>query len=217
MAPIKNLVGRRFGRLLVVSLASERKGRQLCWVCACECGNEVTKPGPYLTSGDTLSCGCLWKERRGKSSITHGRTRRNTPSELRAEYRVFRAMHERCENQKNKRYHVYGGRGIKVCERWSSFENFAADMLPRPSRRHQLDRENTNGNYEKGNCRWVLPKQQQRNRTNNRIVEYEGRSMSLAELAEISGIPYSTLRFRIVIGRWSIERAARTPVRAMSR
>ncbi|WP_143565689.1 hypothetical protein [Sinorhizobium fredii] len=90
--------------------------------------------------------------------VTHGGTRL-------PEYRVWAGMHQRCNNPKSTRYAKYGGRGIMICERWNSFENFLADMGPRPTPDHSIDRRDNDGNYEPGNCRWATRSEQQQNKS----------------------------------------------------
>jgi hypothetical protein len=120
-------------------------------------------------------------------------------------------MLERCEKTYHKSYADYGGRGIKVCDRWHTYENFRSDMGERPLGL-QLDRINNDGNYEPGNCRWVTPKENSNNRRNSRRIDYAGASMSVEEWAKVIGIPYTTLSKRVSDG-WDYERALTTPLR----
>lgn len=111
-------------------------------------------------------------------------------------------MKGRCYNPKNHGYKWYGGRGIKVCDRWiNSFEAFLADMGPRPSKKHSLDRfPDVNGNYEPKNCRWATSREQQMNKRNNRRIECDGETKTISEWAEISGIPQSVIGRRLQNG-----------------
>lgn len=138
--------------------------------------------------------------------FTHGKT--NTP-----EYRTWCVMKSRCLNPKFPKYSAYGARGIAICERWrNSFANFLADMGPRPSPQHTIDRfPDQNGSYEPGNCRWATPTQQARNRSITVTVEYHGRTVTLAELSEMVGIKYDTLHGRIARGM-SAELAVAAPL-----
>jgi len=157
--PFVDRMGQRYGRLTVIGFAGVERSkacRHAKWIVRCDCGNEKTVLGHALHSGNTQSCGCLWLDhqhsRRGKA-ITHGYTvnGKKTP-----EYQSWHAMLGRCRDLKNVRY---GGRGIKVCERWNSFENFLADMGPRPEKTsiHRLDED---GDYELSNCVWATSREQ---------------------------------------------------------
>jgi hypothetical protein len=121
-------------------------------------------------------------------------------------------MKERCYNVDHEYYYNYGGRGITVCDRWlNSFEAFYEDMGPRPSLDHSIDRENTDGNYEKDNCKWSTRKEQSNNRKSNRFYEYEGEIKTLMQWSESVGINYDTLKRRIYRGL-TFEAAITTPV-----
>jgi hypothetical protein len=137
-------------------------------------------------------------------------------------YGVWNSMIQRCENPRNPKYTSYGARGIRVCGSWREggnrwngtpgFDWFLADMGPRPSRRHTLERKDTDGDYEPNNCVWALQKQQQRNRRNNKILALHGRSQSLAAWAEEVKISQFTIQSRLAYG-WSVREALTTPVR----
>lgn len=122
-------------------------------------------------------------------------------------------MKSRCENPNTPLFERYGGRGIGVCERWRSFENFLADLGPRPDTAHSVDRINVDGNYEPSNCRWADNKTQARNTSANHIVELAGRRITLAEAAELKGVKYNTLLYRLKRG-WPTERALMEAVHA---
>ena len=143
-----DLTGKRFGRLFVLSVAD----RKYHLICVCDCGNKCTVAISSLKSGSTQSCGCLRLER----SKTHGMS--HIP-----EFRVWNSMLERCNNPNNKRYCDYGGRGIKVCERWMDFKNFIADMGFRP-KGLTLERINNDKGYSPSNCKWDTGENQARNR-----------------------------------------------------
>src|SRR5690606_6056327 len=128
------------------------------------------------------------------------------------EYRAWQHMRERCSNPRVHNYHRYGGRGIKVCDRWAnSFENFLADMGPRPSPEHSLDRyPNPDGDYEPGNCRWATPEQQTRNRRTNKILSFKGREQTLTDWCQELDLEPSIVSTRLRRG-WTVERALNTP------
>lgn len=123
------------------------------------------------------------------------------------EYSAWSSMKFRCQNPRATNYDDYGGRGIRVCDRWlNSFDNFLADMGPRPSREYSLDRINNSGNYEPSNCRWATMARQQRNKRSNHNVQFRGRTMTVTEAAELAGANIIRVRSRIKRG-WPIERA----------
>lgn len=129
------------------------------------------------------------------------------------EYRAWQQMRLRCTNPQHKAWPDYGGRGILVCDRWlHSVENFIADMGLKPTAKHEIDRENNDGHYEPGNCRWVVRKVNCRNRRNNHLIAHEGLTLSMSEWSERSGVPCDTISHRLRAG-WSTERALSTPAR----
>lgn len=199
-----DLVGKRFGRLLVVSRADCRAGStHRRWNCVCDCGNACIKVGYYMVHGDTVSCGCFLREMVSKRSKTHGRSK--SP-----EYVNWAMMMQRCRPE-SKDAHIYHDRGIGVCDRWKSFENFYADMGLRPSKNSSIDRVDNAKGYEPGNCRWASPKQQCRNNRRNRLVEVDGGSMTLTEACERTGIKYHTAMARVSRG-WSYQDAGTLPL-----
>ena len=170
------MIGRRFGRLMVIAdapsfvLSSGRLSRQV--LVRCDCGNEKLVLGESLRTGRTRSCGCLRQEVVAKSRSTHGDTR---PSKGRwaSEYVTWSGAVARCTNTKERRYADYGGRGIKMCDRWrfgegglSGYECFLADMGRKPTLKHSIDRIDNEGNYEPGNCRWATASEQRLNSRN---------------------------------------------------
>ena len=156
-----DLTGQRFGRLTVLHRDGSTSCRHAAWKCQCDCGEVRTICGKHLRSGNTKSCGCLNRELLSEGlATTHGMTRHGREAGV---YGSWRSMRERCQNSNATHYAYYGGRGVTVCERWESFENFLADMGPRPEGL-SLDRINNEGNYEPGNCRWATRKQQAHNR-----------------------------------------------------
>ena len=143
--------GQKFGRLLVLADAGRDRLKKVLWKCQCDCGNVVTRTAGALVTGGSVSCGCYLKERITK----HG-------SWKKASYNTWRAMMRRCYKSQDKDYPRYGGKGIKVCERWHDYLNFSVDM-GEPNGDETLDRINVYGNYEPNNCRWAGVQTQNRN------------------------------------------------------
>jgi hypothetical protein len=183
---VEDLTNRKFNRLTPM-----RYVEKYTWHCKCDCGNERNVKSMSLKNGNTQSCGCLGLEKLALHRTKHGMS--DTP-----EYMCWEAMKERCYKPKTKRYKNYGGRGIKVCDRWaSSFENFLADMGRRPTPKHSIDRINNDGNYEPSNCRWADNKTQQRNRSNNKNFTYNGKIYALSELEEIFNLSRHIIEKRL--------------------
>ena len=175
--------------------------------CRCECG---TMKDFYLSnyaSGKSKSCGCA--QFSGDHSRTHGLSKT-------AIYLVWNSMVMRCTNPKASGYAKYGAKGITVCERWRTFENFYADMGERPSRLHSLDRINNSLGYTPGNVRWATMQTQQRNRTSNAVHRMDGEAKTLAEWCEIYGAPHSRVIHRMESG-WTFEQAVKAPKNARLR
>jgi hypothetical protein len=140
-----------------------------------------------------------------EASTTHGGSR--TP-----EYRSWCHMKGRCDDMNDKDYASYGARGIKVCKRWRhSFENFLTDMGPRPGPGYSIERIDNDGDYEPGNCYWATPEEQARNKRNNRVLTYDGKSLTVTEWSEVTGIGNSLIRSRIDDLGWSVDKALSVP------
>ena len=195
--------GRTFGKLTVQKRAPNRKGNTM-WTCLCECGKQTdVRPGS-LTSGDTTSCGCVAASNAANRLRTHGMT--NTP-----EFSAWYGAIQRCYVPTHKAFARYGGRGIRVCDRWrESFTNFHSDMGYRPSKYHSLDRKNNNGDYTPDNCRWATSFQQNRNKENTLKITFMGETLHPDEWGKRIGLKPSAVTARIKRG-WSEERAITTP------
>jgi len=201
------LAGQNFGRLVALRDVGRNKRRLRLWSCLCECGEMTTASSGNLRSGHTQSCGCLQRDRiaesNTKTKTTHGMS--DTP-----EFLCWTSVKTRCLNPNAANYKDYGGRGITICPEWlDSFEAFYADMGPRPSSRHSIDRIDNDGPYSPENCRWATPQQQRRNSRQNVMLTYKGRTMSLAAWAEDRNLAYHCLRSRLRLG-WSVELALET-------
>jgi len=154
-----DLTGMKFGRWLVIKRGKNGNYKATRWECVCECGNEKLVNGSNLINGKSKSCGCLHSELVGKITLSHGYARKNKKNKT---YTTWISMRQRCNNPKSEAYKYYGGRGISICERWNNFENFLKDMGERPENL-TLERENNDGNYEPGNCKWATHEMQSRN------------------------------------------------------
>jgi hypothetical protein len=206
-----DLSGQRFGRLTAESRAEnmgEGRSAKARWNCRCECGNVTVVFAHALKSGNTTSCGCLKQETcvtNGKLKRRHGMTKSRT-------WVSWDSMLQRCENRKHKSYKNYGGRGITICDRWHTFENFHADMGDAPEGL-SIERNDVNGNYEPSNCRWATMLEQGANKRNNTLITANGETKPLSAWCRQYGISKVTLMDRIKRG-WSPERAITTPPRA---
>jgi len=195
LAPQANdITGQTFGQLTALIPVSRSSSGDIEWLCECSCGGEHTVTVAHLKSS-TKSCGCL----------VNGNPIHNlygTP-----ENKAWNGLRNRCYNTSNKLYRYYGGRGIKVCDRWNSFEIFLADMGKKPSSGHSIDRIDNDGDYTPDNCRWATRSEQCNNRSNNRKLTSNGVTLTIAEWSMKTGIKYSTLHSRVTQLGWSDERA----------
>jgi hypothetical protein len=196
--------GSRFGRFTVLAEDPVRRNNSICWVCRCDCGTIKSVDGKKLRLGKLMSCGCYARETsrtRGLASARPG-GRADHP----VEYRIWVQMRARCRNPRSTTYAHYGGRGISVSPIWDDFAQFYADMGPRPTPRHSVDRIDNDGPYSPENCRWATQSQQMRNTRVTIRISHNGRTLSITDWAEEVGINRGTLVQRLLRG-WSIERA----------
>lgn len=182
----KDKTGQRFGRLAVVGLARMERGQSV-WSCQCDCGNKIEVAITGLSTNGTKSCGCLQIEAIRKIRLTHGQSiGKRTP-----EYGCWVGIKKRCTNTRAKEAVNYVDRGIKMCGRWiNSFPNFLADMGPRPSTKHSIDRINNDGDYEPSNCRWATKDVQNNNQRSNISLLIGGEAMTISQLAKKTGRSY---------------------------
>ncbi len=187
-----DLTGKRFGRLVGVRrVENSPNAHQARWLFVCDCGNEKVAFGFNVVHGRTVSCGC--RQREAQTAIKHGRSGTK-------EFNSWMSMRQRCENPRAKAFPEYGGRGISVCERWSSFDNFFADMGVRPIGT-SLDRIDNDKGYSPDNCRWALASQQVRNRRTTVFYSHNNVTLSLQEWGEKIGVPYKTMWARYKSGK----------------
>lgn len=203
------LTGQVFGRWTVLRRAKNNIGGQTKWRCRCTCGTLRVVAGSSLRGGLSKSCGCLAREVSSRTvkarCTTHGMSKTKV-------FRIWTGMLDRCLNPNTEEYHRYGGRGITVCRRWRKFANFYTDMGDPPPGR-TLDRKNNDKGYSPGNCRWATRKEQMRNRRCSRLITYQGKTATVAEWSEITGLTYWTIWQRLEAG-WSIEVLLTRPARS---
>jgi hypothetical protein len=181
-----NLTGLRFNRILVLQEIPERnKNNHILYLCKCDCGTIKEILGSSLRSGSTQSCGCLQKEK----ATTHG-------MENTLIYKTYQSMHDRCYNPNNPRYINWGGRGITVCDRWHSFENFYIDMGDKP-KGMSIERINNNKEYSPENCIWASSKQQANNRRNSIKIQDGDKIYNIENYAKLIGLSESGTRKRV--------------------
>lgn len=212
MPSLIDLSGKTFGRWFVRRRVGAISGCA-SWECICECTTVRVVSGSGLRTGRSTSCGCKRVETLKAVFTTHGHARLGEQS---AEYRIWCGMKNRCQNDKTEDYDAYGGRGIRVCERWRDFASFFADMGPRPSGRHSIDRKDVDGNYEPSNCRWATALEQMRNRRPKNVIELHGQKKDLTVWAKETGLKPRCVRRRLARGL-SIEEALKIPARLSGR
>lgn len=194
--------GDKYGKLTILKTGKKLNTYRYYALCQCDCGS----PPKYiridcLESGNTKGCGCLHKT---PSRKTHEKT--NSPV-----YYIYTSMIARCYHKQHPCYHLYGGRGIKVCDRWLNILNFVEDMEPSFKKGLSLDRINNDKGYSPENCRWATQREQMRNTRSNRLITHNNKTLSLVEWSEILDINYQTLRGRLNRG-WSFKKAIIEPI-----
>ena len=191
-----NLSGKRFGRWSVANYAGSSY-----WNCVCDCGTERKVFGNSLTASKSVSCGCFAADQVRTHGMSHSKV-----------YAVWEGMKARCANPSNTYWHRYGGRGIGVCSRWQSFENFFADMGEPPTEQHSIGRIDNDGNYEPGNVQWETAEQQNHNKVLNHKVTIDGVTKTLTQWAQENGLKPSTVMSRVMYG-WNDYDAVTLPAK----
>lgn len=194
-----DLTNKKFGNLLVLKLDEEKSKlkKEKFWICKCDCGKIKTIYAYSLIHAGTTNCGCLRKYKLRNAPLKQGLSYSKS-------YSIWRTMKQRCYNVKSKYYYNYGGRGIKVCDRWlTSFENFFADM-GNPENGMTIERIDNNGNYCPENCRWANRYEQMRNTRHNVYLTFNNITLCMKEWSKKLGINYKTLQNKIKNG-WKIE------------
>lgn len=197
-----DITGLRFNRLTAqYRVPSAHRGTY--WQCECDCGRLTVVNAGQLKNGKTKSCGCWRVETSGDKARVHGG--RHT-----AEYATWGRIKERCYNPNNPRYKDYGGRGITICSEWKDdYVRFLADMGPRPSPEHSIDRRDNDLGYSKANCYWATHQEQNSNTRRNVLLTFNGVTLTTAEWARRTGMAHLTIRGRLHAG-WTVEETLTT-------
>lgn len=209
-ASFKLSAGTRIGRLVL--LQPERRKTHWYWLCKCDCGSVKAAREDHLRSRKTQSCGCGKMEsleRCWKARVVHGDCSRKGKAR---EFQVWVNMRRRCTDPLDAGFERYGGRGIRICTRWSSYANFIADMGRMPTPKHTIERKNNDGNYEPSNCVWATRLDQANNRRSNHVLTHGGETLTIAQWSRRVGIPQLTLAARIRRG-WSTAKSLTQPLR----
>ncbi len=201
-------VGEVFGLLTVLGVTRDAKRRAIAHA-ECACGGRWEGLLSSLRFEQTVSCGCVRKSKIGEVRRTHGMANKHPL------YNTWILIKQRCTNPKSTSYRLYGERGIQMSAAWqASFTTFLADMGPRPSAQHSIDRIDNAGNYCKENCRWATAEEQANNQRRNLVVEFRGETLTLSQLADKYKVNYDLLRWRYHKG-WDLEEAVTRPSRDM--
>ena len=211
----KDLIGKKFGRLLVLKRLENNKYSRAVWLCQCDCGKSHIVEGSHLLNGTIKSCGCYNIDRTKETHTKHGLSKSKI-------YSVLHTMINRCYNSNDTNYPNYGGRGITVCDEWldkaNGFMNFYNWAMQNgydenaPRGQCTIGRIDVNGNYEPSNCRWVDMKVQANNTRTNRYMTFNGITRTLKEWSDYLNISYKCLESRLRRG-WSIEKTLTAPLK----
>lgn len=206
----KQYTRRKAGDCVNGAILLERVNGRL-WKMKCSCG-ELFVAQPSDSKGACRKCAM---EKLSAERTKHGESPKQGKRNASKLYSIWVNMRNRCFNSENKSFVYYGGRGISVCDEWNEFLNFEKWAIQNGFEENlTLDRVDVNGNYEPENCRWISRKEQMRNTRSNHLLTYNGDTKTMAEWAEITGIPYSTLKQRINKYNYSVEKALTKPVKS---
>lgn len=204
MAKFKDLINQKFTKLLVIAETVGRdKTGSVIWLCKCDCGKEIKAVSYMLIRGDVKSCGCLSMEKTKERFTTHKMSQTKV-------YKVWNSMLQRCQNPNIKNYNDYGGRGIRVCEKWQIFEGFWEDMGSTFQKGLSIDRIDNDKGYSKENCHWTTRLEQnnnQRMRKTAKLITFNNKTLSLTQWAREIGLSVQGLKGRLYKHNWSIEKA----------
>jgi len=209
----KDITGQKFGRLTALRRLGRDKNGYALWECKCDCGNIVSVTGNRLRTGNTKSCGCYNIDKIRERNHTLKRKHGETHTKL---FHIWTGMQTRCSNPNAINYKDYGAKGISICEEWANdftkFRDWALKNGYSPNL--TIDRIDFTGNYEPGNCRWVTVKEQNRNRSSNTLITFNGETHCIAEWAEITGIEYDALIHRLQSKNFTLEEALTKPMKS---
>lgn len=205
---MKDLIGEKFGEWVVESYSHKTLGKHY-WICRCSCGARFKVYSYSLVSGRSSMCIKCSNSGSNNGRFSHGET------QTRLHY-IWRGILASCSQTTNRQFPNYGGRGIKVCQRWrNSFTSFKEDMGPRPSPNHSVDRIDNEKGYNPKNCRWATRQEQNQNTRANHYLELNGVRLCITEWGRRTGIGRGTIAARVGHLNWSIEKALTTPLRGM--
>lgn len=202
---VNDLTNKKFNRLTALKRVGHSGKGAVIWLFRCDCGKEKEIVGWKVKSGHTKSCGCLQSEWAVKHAIELARRNITHGMSYLRPYSIWHSMLQRCLNKKSHSYKNYGGRGIKVCNKWLKFKGFLEDMKVGYENGLSIDRINNDGNYNKENCRWVTVKQQNNNNRNCHFFTYKGITKNITQWADKLGLNVNTVRVRIHRGQNELE------------
>lgn len=202
---VEDIRGKKFNRWRCIGY-SHKDGVRHFWYFRCKCGTEEVKHAGHIVGGRSTSCGCSHSKNLANRNRTHGLTKNKL-------YVIWKAIHQRCENTNHAQYGDYGGRGIRVCKRWSGTngaKNFINDMGERP-KGCSVERRNNDKGYSPENCYWATKIEQARNKRNNLLITAFGRTQCLAAWSDEIEAKPGALYYRIVTAKWPTEKALTEP------
>lgn len=192
-------LGKKYGKLTILKEVDRKLYKGVYYrmvLCKCDCGNEKVIGFQSVKTGNALSCGCYNLEISKKRATKHGLYGKKKDRPLESD--IWQRMKQRCLNPNSFAYEHYGGRGIKVCDRWiNNFEFFIEDMGWRPSESHSIERIDVNGDYCPENCKWILKSEQRRNRRDSKFITYNNKELLLSEWCKELNLNYQMIRRRV--------------------
>lgn len=201
---LKDITGRRFGRLVAIEHTGYTDRGQSIWRFQCDCGNIYEAQSAPVVYGSVISCGCYNREKTAKKNFKHGFSESGKKEKL---YSVWCSMRKRCRNENDQMYKYYGGRGITSCEEWEDYPTFRKWAYENGYEEGlTIDRIDVNGNYSPDNCRWIPMAEQMQNTRRNKYLTFNGETKCIAEWSREIGVSHNTIQRRLSHG-WTIEEA----------